>query len=200
MLRNTLKKSIKRNQRKKPNSDMKKIESLIDIAKYIQKKHKSFINEKGIGVECCKFIKTKKGRKIFEMSRGFRIFGIDASDDLNQIYIEQLAVGYMPDRRINRMSSILTLSNLSLINVYDDMTEFYSKDGIDFVYVHNCSGQIIDYEIVYKFLHEWINKERGTIRARWYSKNKTLDKVVEELGLNNDYNHEESLARNRLLT
>lgn len=180
---------------------MKVYENLSDIVEYIKRKHSSFLNKKSLGVECCKFVRTKKGRRIpFETSRGFRIFEMEANEEFNQIHIEQLALGLtMKGQHKCTMSSILTLSNLQLINVYDYMTEFYSVNGIDFTYIHNCSTN--QDAVAMRVLHEWINGDPGIVRACWLPKNTTLDKIEEELGLRNDYNDdEEFMTKARLLT
>ncbi len=168
---------------------MIKFETLDDLIKFIKNHHKCLQVSRS-GAYGMKFIRKPDGKRImFEEIRGFKIFDFESVEE-NSLRISQLACGYALKGKIKHtMSSVLFLSDLVLINVFDHAALFFSRSSIDFGYVENefCADM--------EHLSEWLHNLPGIVRGRWESKDPELEKIINEIGLGRKVIEIEKFAR-----
>ena len=154
---------------------MKNLDSLVDVIQLIQKYHHQ-LRRPTAGAIAYKFIRKPDGRRIaFEYSKGFKIFNFKVPDS-STLVIEQLSSGYeFKGSYKHVMSSMLYLTDLSVINIYEHQADFYSWNSIDFSYVENIG------EVNIKMLQDWIHNTNDNLIAQWKSSDDHVDRILEEI-------------------
>jgi hypothetical protein len=154
---------------------MKICKTLPEIVENIKTTHRFLHNSTGIyGI---KLLRKANGKRYpFEEIKGLRIQDFSMPDK-NTLVIEQVGLGFQFKSNVKHIyTAKLYLSNLAVINVYDERAEFFTVEGIDFCYIHN------DYVVNVKMLKEWVNNDPGIVRARWINENDDVQKLLEDIG------------------
>jgi len=156
---------------------MKKFDDLEKLIQFILRKHPDLKSTRS-GVRAWKMLRKPNGTRMpIESMQGFKIINFNIFDE-NILTIEQLAAGYGFHNKIKQtLSSILYLRDLAVINVYDQKTEFYSLDSIDFVYAINS------YESKIIMMQEWFEKEQPILRGQWTSSDGKVEKILDEISV-----------------
>lgn len=152
---------------------LKKFDNIDDIVKFMLIKHKSVTLQK-FGFIGYKLLRKPSGRRIvFEEIKGFRILKHSVFD--NDLIIQSMASG-LSFRKETKMvvESTLFLTDLALINVYDNRSEFFSNSSIDFSYIMN------DYSSGITVTSEWLNNKVGELRGQWIAKNSIIEEILKE--------------------
>ncbi len=142
------------------------------------RKHPTVRNGNGAGFYGLKMLRKPDGRRIiFESVNGFRIFEHSQVSDTS-IMIRQQSTGFefRGNRRVVQTADF-TLSDLALVNVYDNSAEFYSRSSIDFAYVAKTADSEIE------MLTEFVVGLKGIVRAQWTSQNDEVDRIISELSI-----------------
>ena len=149
--------------------------SLTDLVDYINKTH-HFLKTSS-GVYGIKLLRKANGKRIpFEEIKGLKIHDISVHNK-DTVVIEQAGFGLQFKSNVKHIyKAKLFLSNLAVVNVYDERTAFFTIDNIDFCYIQN------NYSVNVKMLKEWINHDPGILRAQWVNKDSDVHKILDEIG------------------
>ena len=114
---------------------MTNLETLQDVIKYIKAKHTSLLKHGAYGM---RFVRQPDGRRILiEDFDGCRAFQYKVQDD-NTLIMTNFLSGFTFKGNNNiQMTSRCIMPHLAVINIYDHAAEFFSTEGIDFVYTEN---------------------------------------------------------------
>ena len=154
---------------------MKIFDKLEDLIPYIKRKHSQIQRYGIIGMTMLR--KNSGKRLILEEIKGIKLtsYTIVGERDLS-IQLIATHFQFRGKKRIKYLHRLL-LSDLILINVYDDRAEFFTNNNIDFSYMDGSyEGQI-------KAMQYWIYREEGVLRARWTSQDDNVEKRLQDLGL-----------------
>lgn len=134
-----------------------------------------YIKKTTNGVYAIKSLRKDNGERIpFEIMKGFKLFDFNAFEESRLLSIVQLSSGYQHKNNFKHAaSSTLYLHNLSVINVYDHKTEFFSSSGIDFTYIED------QYDAQLEIAQEWINDYQSIVRAQWVSIDDEASRILE---------------------
>ena len=150
--------------------------TLSDIVAYINKTHRFLRTSSGVyGI---KLFRKANGKRIpFEEMKGLKIHDI-AVHNRNTLIIEQVGCGFQFKSNVKHIyKAKLFLTNLAVVNVYDERAEFFTMEGIDFCYIQN------DYIVNIKMLMEWVNNDPGILRAQWIHEDPDVQKILEDIGV-----------------
>ncbi|NMC62392.1 MAG: hypothetical protein GYA55_04420, partial [SAR324 cluster bacterium] len=92
--------------------------------------------------------------------------------------------------KIHSSSSILYLSDLVQINVYDHSTHFISRAGIDFAYIEE------DQSAIMQALQEFVHDKPGIVRASWTDMNSVEDDLLNVMSFGHRVVNKEPYRRN----
>lgn len=169
---------------------MKSCETIEEIVKFMKSRHFSDPKQAMYGV---KSLRKKNGKRMaFEVVTGFKMNNFEAYEDTRTLIIDHHSHGYeYKGQKKHTTSWRLYLHDLSVINVYDHKTEFFSMASIDFTYLQDDNDSQIER------MQEWINSHAGIIRAQWLAKNRDVDRILD--GINGDlYLSEQDTGRRHI--
>lgn len=154
---------------------MKRFDDISDIMKFMLDKHKFVGKTKSGGYGTVMLRKSDGTRQMIHEFRYFRIFKHELLAP-NVLALYNIITGMsFRGKQTTSSTSILYLTDLLQINVYDHGTHFFTDGSVDFAYV------LDEDPVKRKLVQAWIEDDPGVVRATWCNPDKDIDDLLDEL-------------------